>query len=264
MIYKTGDMDIVMVGAGNLATHLARALDEQGFRIRQVYSRTREAASELATQVGADYTTRIEALHKHAHIYICALKDDALLQLIPTLTKCNPDALWLHTAGSIPMGVWQNYADRHGVFYPLQTFSKHREVDFKEIPLFVEANNEDDRTLIDLLAHSLTDKVYHASSEGRKQLHLAAVFACNFTNHLYALADELLSKWGLPFEAILPLIDETAKKVHQLKPHEAQTGPAVRHDNEVMEKQRQMLADMPDVQQIYNMLSESIQKANRQ
>lgn len=252
------DIDVVMVGAGNLATHLAKALYANGYNVLQVYSRTEKSAKELAEAVEADYTTNLDELSAKAGIYICALKDDALLQLIPRLTKANPDALWLHTAGSIPMQVWEGHAERCGVIYPLQTFSKHREVDFKQIPLFIEVNHEGDSAILDYMAHRLTDKVYRATSEQRKHLHLAAVFACNFTNHMYALADDLLSKWGLPFEAILPLIDETAKKVHQLAPRQAQTGPAARNDREVMDKHLQMLADMPHLQHIYKLLSESI------
>lgn len=254
------NMDIVMVGAGNLATHLARALYECGYRIRQVYSRTEEAASELARQVEADYTTRVEALCPGTDIYICALKDDVLPMLIPRLTAVNPNALWLHTAGSIPMDVWDGYAERYGVLYPLQTFSKHREVDFKQIPLFIEVKHEGDLGTIDYLAHRLTDKVFRVSSEGRKRLHLAAVFACNFTNHMYALAEELLDSYGLPFDVMLPLIDETTQKVHRLSPKQAQTGPAVRGDKKVMDAHRQMLADKPQLEHIYRHVSESIEK----
>lgn len=256
------DMNVVMVGAGNLATHLAKALYASGYNIAQVYSRTEASAKELAMQVEADYTTSIEQLNAEAATYICALKDDALLQLIPCLAKVNPNALWLHTAGSIPMQVWEGHAERYGVIYPLQTFSKHREVDFKQIPLFVEVKHEGDEAIIDYMAHRLTDKVYRATSEQRKHLHLAAVFACNFTNHMYALAEELLTKWGMPFEALLPLIDETAHKAHYMKPKQAQTGPAVRGDKEVMDKHLQMLTDIPHLQRIYKQISESIATLN--
>ena len=253
-------MDIVMVGAGNLATHLACALYEQGYRIRQVYSRTEESASLLANQVEADYTNQVEKLCPHAAIYICALKDDVLLTLIPQLTAVNPNALWLHTAGSIPMDVWEGHVERYGVIYPLQTFSKHRKVDFKQIPIFIEVKHEGDLGTLDYMAHRLTDKVYRVSSEGRKRLHLAAVFACNFTNHMYALTQELLDDYGLPFDVMLPLIDETTQKVHRLSPKQAQTGPAARGDKKVMDAHRKMLADKPQLECIYQLLSDSIEK----
>lgn len=253
-------MDIVMVGAGNLATHLACALYEQGYRIRQVYSRTEESASLLANQVEADYTNQVEKLCPHAAIYICALKDDVLPMLIPQLTAVNPNALWLHTAGSIPMDVWEGHVERYGVIYPLQTFSKHRKVDFEQIPIFIEVKHEGDLGTLDYMAHRLTDKVYRVSSEGRKRLHLAAVFACNFTNHMYALAQELLDDYGLPFDVMLPLIDETTQKVHRLSPKQAQTGPAARGDKKVMDAHRKMLADKPQLECIYQQLSDSIEK----
>lgn len=260
---KVANISVVMVGAGNLATHLAKNLLNKGFSVVQVYSRTEASAKTLATQIGAEYTTQITDLHPEAQLYICSLKDDALLQLIPQLTMNNPDALWLHTAGSIPMQVWAGHAQRYGVLYPLQTFSKHRQVKFSEIPFFVEANNPTDLSLIEQVAQKLCDKVYRADSEQRKGLHLAAVFACNFTNHLYALANELLIEHHLPFEALLPLIDETARKVHQLSPHEAQTGPAVRYDRQVMDNHLAMLNDAPDMQRIYQLLSESIHNRNK-
>ena len=237
-------MDIVMVGAGNLATHLACALYEQGYRIRQVYSRTEESASLLANQVEADYTNQVEKLCPQAAIYICALKDDVLPTLIPQLTAVNPNALWLHTAGSIPMDVWEGHVERYGVIYPLQTFSKHRKVDFEQIPIFIEVKHEGDLGTLDYMAHRLTDKVY----------------ACNFTNHMYALAQELLDDYGLPFDVMLPLIDETTQKVHRLSPKQAQTGPAARGDKKVMDAHRKMLADKPQLECIYQLLSDSIEK----
>lgn len=260
---KVANISVVMVGAGNLATHLAKNLQNKGFSVVQVYSRTEASAKALAGQIGAKYTTQITDLYRDAQLYICSLKDDALLQLIPQLTTNNPDALWLHTAGSIPMQVWKGYVQRYGVLYPLQTFSKHREVNFNDIPLFVEANNPTDLSLIEQVARKLSCKVYRADSEQRKSLHLAAVFACNFTNHLYDLANELLIKNNLPFEALLPLIDETANKVHELAPRDAQTGPAVRYDRVVMDNHISMLSDAPDMQRIYRLLSESIHNRNK-
>jgi predicted short-subunit dehydrogenase-like oxidoreductase (DUF2520 family) len=158
------------------------------------------------------------------------------------------------------MDVWEGHVERYGVIYPLQTFSKHRKVDFKQIPIFIEVKHEGDLGTLDYMAHRLTDKVYRVSSEGRKRLHLAAVFACNFTNHMYALAQELLDDYGLPFDVMLPLIDETTQKVHRLSPKQAQTGPAARGDKKVMDAHRKMLADKPQLECIYQLLSDSIEK----
>lgn len=144
--------------------------------------------------------------------------------------------------------------------YPLQTFSKQRNVSFKEIPICIESNSEEDMLFLKGIASALSEKVYEVSSEQRKSLHLAAVFTCNFTNHMYALAAELLKKYQLSFDVLLPLIDETARKMHELKPIVAQTGPAVRYDKNVIDEHVRMLADEPEIQVLYSLLSESIHR----
>ncbi len=183
-----------------------------------------------------------------------------LYELLPQIVSGKENALWVHTAGSIPMNIWQGHVARYGVLYPMQTFSKQREVDFGQIPCFVESNSEEDVQLLKDIASALSEKVYEASSEQRKSLHLAAVFTCNFTNHMYVLAAELLKKYGLPFEAMLPLIDETARKVHELEPLAAQTGPAVRYDENVIDEHLRMLADEPQMLELYREISENIHR----
>lgn len=252
------DTPIVFIGAGNLATNLAKALYRKGFRIVQIYSRTKESACALAEEVEAQYTTKLEEVSKEAALYIVALKDASFVELLPQITADKLDALIVHTAGSIPMSVWEGHAERYGVFYPMQTFSKQRAVNFKEVPFFIEANSSKDAELLKAVARTLSEKVYEATSEQRKNLHLAAVFICNFTNHMYALAADLLEKYNLPFEVMLPLIEETARKVHELPPHEAQTGPAVRYDENVINNHLAMLADNPALQEIYKLMSKSI------
>ena len=242
------DTPIVFIGAGNLATNLAKALYRNGFRIVQVYSRTTDAARTLAQAVEAEYTTELSAVSKEARLYIVSLKDDAFVELLPEIVAGKGDALLVHTAGSIPMSVWDGRASRYGVFYPMQTFSKQRAVDFHAIPFFVESNSPEDTELLKAVASVLSEKVYEATSEQRRSLHLAAVFTCNFANHMYALAADLL----------LPLIDETARKVHELEPKLAQTGPAVRYDENVISKHLEMLADEPEMQELYRLISENI------
>ncbi len=254
------DTSVVFIGAGNLATNLAKALYRKGFRIVQIYSRTQESAQSLAQLVEADYTTELSAVVEDAQLYIVSLKDAAFVQLLPGLVAGKEKSLWVHTAGSIPMNIWAGQAERYGVFYPMQTFSKQREVDFREIPVFIESNSEADTQLLKDIASTLSEKVYEATSEQRKSLHLAAVFTCNFTNHMYVLAAELLKKYQLPFDAMLPLIDETARKVHELQPLAAQTGPAVRYDENVINEHLRMLADEPEAQELYRRISESIHR----
>ena len=251
---------IVLIGAGNVATHLGIGLQAAGYEVKQVYSRTEVSASELANRLSVGYVTSLEEVCTDADVYMVAVKDAVLTELIPMVVKGREDALFVHTAGSMPMEVWKKHAVRHGVLYPMQTFSKAREVDFASVSFFVEANGTTELAVLKEMAETLSPKVYEASSEQRMYLHMAAVFACNFTNHMYALSAYLLEKNGLPFDAMLPLIDETARKVHGLPPREAQTGPAVRRDENVMGKHVAMLADEPQLQELYRMISQSIQE----
>lgn len=252
------DTSIVMVGAGNLATQLARAFYRKGFRIVQVFSRTEEAASALALEVEAAWTANIADLVGDAQLYVVALTDEVLPSLVSRLVAGRESGVWVHTAGSLPVDVWAGHVSRYGVFYPMQTFSKRHEVDFSQIPVFVEGSNAEVTAFIHAVASAVSEQVYEASSEQRRYLHLAAVLACNFTNHLYSLASDLLTRHGLPFEALLPLIDETARKVHFLTPCAAQTGPAVRGDQAVMERHLSLLAADPDLQELYRRMSAGI------
>ena len=251
---------IVLVGAGNVATHLGGAWQKAGYEIAQVYSRTSTSALELANRLGVGYTTSLEDLCADADVYVVMVKDAVLQELIPLLVKGKENALVVHTAGSMPMSVGEGHAIRHGVLYPMKTFSKAREVDFSSVSFFVEANDEAELSILKSMAAALSPKVYEATSAQRTYLHIAAVFACNFTNHMYALSARLLEKNGLPFDAMLPLIDETARKVHELHPQDAQTGPAVRRDENVMGKHLTMLEDEPGIKDIYKMISDSIQE----
>lgn len=254
------DTPIIFIGAGNLATNLAMALYRNGFRIVQVYSRTVEAARTLAQAVEAGYTTELSEVSAEGRLYIVSLKDDAFVQLLPAIVAGKGDALLVHTAGSIPMNIWEGRASRYGVFYPMQTFSKQRIVDFCAIPFFIESNSQEDTEFLKAIASVLSEKVYEATSEQRKNLHLAAVFTCNFTNHMYTLAADLLKKYNIPFDVMLPLIDETARKVHELEPQQAQTGPAVRYDENVINEHLSMLSDEPEMQELYRWISQNIHR----
>ena len=234
-------MRVVLIGRGRLATNLLPALQQAGHEVSSINSRT------------------LENLPEEADVFIIAVKDSALQEVICRATKGREQQLFVHTAGSMPMSLFEGYTNRFGVFYPMQTFSKERLVSFANIPVFIEGDN----AVLRPLAESITHSVYELSSADRKYLHLSAVFACNFVNHCYALSAELLEKHGIPFSVMLPLIDETARKVHQLHPLEAQTGPAVRYDENVIRMQSSMLADSPLLQEIYNLLSVSIHRKSK-
>jgi len=253
-------MKIVLIGAGRLATNLGVALRKAGHDIACVYSRTMASAQSLATITGGEAVCDVSSIPSEADVFVVAVKDGVLGDLLPQLARGREQQLFVHTAGSMPMSLWQGLTARHGVFYPMQTFSKERLVDFSEISVFLEASDEDTMRRLKQLAASLTTHVFELDSEGRKVLHLAAVFACNFVNHCYALSAEVLEQRGLPFSVMLPLIDETARKVHEMAPRDAQTGPAVRADANVMDMQAAMLADRPLMEELYRKLSLSIQK----
>ena len=236
---------IVLVGAGNVATHLG--LRDAGYAVLQVFSRTEESASALAGKLNCPYTTDINQVVPDAELYVVSVKDAVLAEVIPPLVRRNPKALFVHTAGSMPMDV-------------MQTFSKSRAVDFSTVPFFIEGSGREEAEALKAVAERIGGKVYEATSEQRRYLHIAAVFACNFTNHMYALAHRLLDSHGLPFEVMLPLIDETARKVHELPPLEAQTGPARRYDENVIGKHLEMLADEPRLAELYEKISQSIHR----
>ena len=250
-------MKIVLIGAGNLATHLGKALHAAGHDMVQVFSRTMQSAETLASLLDAEPLTDMAQVRDDADVYIFSVKDSALEQLISQL--CGGEKkVFLHTAGSMPMSVFRGKALHYGVLYPMQTFSKQREVDFSIIPCFIEANDEFALKQIEGLAGQISHRVFQLFSEDRKYLHLSAVFACNFANHCYAASQELLQQHGIPFDVMLPLIDETAAKVHGMTPKEAQTGPAVRYDENVIGKQIQLLENQPYFQKIYDCMSKSI------
>jgi predicted short-subunit dehydrogenase-like oxidoreductase (DUF2520 family) len=249
---------VVMIGAGNLATQLAMALYENGIEITQVYSRTLESAKILALKVGASYTNTVEALVRDADLNIFALSDKALQPMLEQMSL--PVGASVHTAGSIPADIFNNYAEDFGVFYPLQTFSKQRMVSFTEIPICIEANDEDLKKELMELGAKISNSLHEINSDQRKQLHLAAVFTCNFANHMYSIGQKLLEEKDVDFSLLQPLIKETAAKVQELAPIDAQTGPAVRFDEEVINKHENALKDLPDFQKLYSFVSESIFK----
>ena len=249
---------IVIVGAGNVATHFADILNKKGLDIIQIYSRTIESAQSLASKIGCNYTCKTSDISPDGDLYIVSLKDDALGAVLPQLASKNKDAIYVHTAGSVPMDIWKNIASRYGVVYPMQTFSKTKAVDFNELPIFIEANTQTDANYLMQLFSNISNKVRFASTEQRKYLHLAAVFACNFSNHMYTLCHEILKAHDLPFDSMTPLIDETAQKVHVLSPLEAQTGPARRNDENIMQAHMELLKDSAELSKMYDIMSKSI------
>lgn len=250
---------ITFIGAGNVATHLAKAFFSKGFNISQIYSKSLTNAITLANKVNAVPIHNLSDLTDENHIYIVCLKDDVIEQVLNQITI--KQKLIVHTSGSIDMNVFSKEGfENYGILYPLQTFSKDKDVNIDEVPFCIEANTTENENKLVGLAKSLANNVQLINSDQRKKLHLAAVFACNFSNYMYTIADELLVKNNLDLNLLKPLIIETANKIKDAKPALMQTGPAKRNDKAIIEKHIQLLADSKDYQDIYKLITENIFK----
>ena len=250
-------MDIVLLGSGNVATHLGSALLNAGHCVVQVYSPTKAHADTLAHTLSAAAIDDPGAVATQADAFIIAVKDDAIAQVTARLPSPLHGVV-VHTAGSVDISVLAAHAANYGVLYPVQTFSKAKAVDFTTIPIALEASDEATYIRLAELTGSLSSRVFSCDSRQRLSLHVAAVFACNFTNHLYTIAADLLAEHGLDFDLITPLILETAEKVTAHHPRDVQTGPAVRNDARTMQQHLELLAGHPGLQDIYEKLSHRI------
>ena len=251
-----------MIGAGNVAWHLAAALEQTGLTLLGVYSRGMDHAQALAARFpSAIATDRIDQLPA-ADLYVLSVRDDALAEVARSLHAAGAPAgaLYFHTAGCVGLEVLSRWFDRSAVVYPLQTFTKAVPVDWSEIPLFVEANTPEALAAAEQLAGQVSRSVQRLTSRGREALHVAAVFACNFPNHCYAVAYSLLQEAGIEPSCLVPLVEQTARKLRLKAPAEGQTGPAVRGDAGVMERHVKALEGHADWQQIYKLLSQSVQR----
>ena len=249
-------LNFCFIGAGNLATQLSKALWNKGFNISQVYSRTEKSAKELADFFSANFTTSLNNIDRKADVYFVAVNDSAVEEVLSKVNFNNK--LVVHCSGSLPLSTLENYSENVGVFYPLQTFSKSRDVDFKEIPIFIESNSIKNEQLLLQLAREISNSVSIINSEKRKMLHISAVFACNFVNHFYTIAADILKSKEISFEVLKPLIIETAKKVQEMVPEKAQTGPAVRFDENTINAHLYELNSFTEYKQLYESISKSI------
>mgnify|MGYP003599584065 FL=1 len=246
-------MQIVLIGSGNVAFHLAKAFTEAQIPVSQIFGRNTTELQKISEQFSIPFSTETLA---DADLYIISVSDSSITE-VSSLIK-NKNALVTHTSGSVSREALNgNY--RKSVFYPLQTFSKSKNLDYSKIPFFIDAENENDEEILKNLASKISKNVMLANDEKRKYIHLTAVFACNFVNHLYARAKEISDSQGIPFDYFLPLIDETTQKIHELEPKLAQTGPAIRNDEKVLKLHESLLTDEEKLK-IYKTLNESIKK----
>jgi predicted short-subunit dehydrogenase-like oxidoreductase (DUF2520 family) len=245
-------ISISIIGSGNVAQHLIKTiLKSNQLELVQVFARNPETISHLISK--DQITSEISALKK-VDLFIISVSDDAIQSVSQSLTLTNQ--LLAHTSGSVGIDELSNN-NRKAVFYPLQTLSKKKEVNFKEVPLCIEAENESDLKLLKQVAQIISDKVFEVNSEQRKSLHVAAVFVSNFVNHLYKIGSDICIEHKVPFEIVKPLILETAKKVQVIEPNEAQTGPAKRNDTSTINKHLAILTD-ENQKDIYKILTKSI------
>lgn len=245
-------ISIVILGSGNVATHLISAFQKSNeILIKQIFARNPSVTIPDFPQEKIIHS--IDQLTE-ADIYIISITDTAINELANKIPFENK--LVVHTSGSMPIDILGN-KNRKGVFYPLQTFTKNKEVDFKEIPICLEAENENDLKLLENLASKISNKSYFINSEQRKAMHVAAVFVCNFVNHLYQLGNEICTENNIPFEILHPLIEETANKIKSISPIDAQTGPARRNDTVTINSHLNFLNDN-NKKEIYKILTKSI------
>jgi predicted short-subunit dehydrogenase-like oxidoreductase (DUF2520 family) len=247
-------MEIVLIGTGNTAAVLGKKLQTAGHRIVQVFGRDSMKASDLAYELATDSTNYWNVVNREADIYIIAVSDIAVEEVIKELNLS--DKTVVHTAASVPKDVLKNASSHFGVFYPLQSLRKG--LAMPDIPIIIDASDEATLKELDLLAHSISDRVIEASDEERLKLHLAAVFCNNFVNHLYVLTEQYCKKEGLDFYMLLPLIKETASRLEDVPPSTTQTGPAIRNDKATLEKHMELLESYPYMKKIYSLISESI------
>lgn len=245
-----------MVGTGRLAGHLIMSLKNAGYEIVQVVGRNYETSFSFAEKYEVDFVTSFDQIERKADLYILAVSDDAIKEVIEKLPVLN--GVCVHTSGSINLHVFENKFNSFGVFYPLQTFTEGRFIDFQKIPILIEANQPSVKELLNSVASGLSDIVYNLNSSDRRQLHLAAVFVSNFVNALFSIGNDVLESTRLPFEILKPLILETVNKAFESGPEKTQTGPASRGDTKTMQMHLSLLKNKPEVADIYTLLSNYI------
>ncbi|MFT4667084.1 MAG: putative short-subunit dehydrogenase-like oxidoreductase (DUF2520 family) [Polaribacter sp.] len=250
-----------IIGAGNLAHHLGKQLVQQAVAVHQVFSRKKRKAQQLAKLLSAKATNKINEIEDNADLYIIAVSDNAIASVAEQLAQCidAQKSLVVHTSGATPSTVLKKHFKHYGVFYPLQSFSKDKTVNFQNIPICIDAKYVRDRKALTKLGESISNKVFTINDKERASLHVAAVFVNNFTNLLYQRAAKILDNKDLPFDLLRPLLLETALKVQQYEPKDMQTGPAIRGDQKTIDRHLSYLEkEHPDYYDLYSQLTKQL------
>ncbi|MGK0388196.1 MAG: putative short-subunit dehydrogenase-like oxidoreductase (DUF2520 family) [Maribacter sp.] len=254
-------MKITIIGSGNVGYHLSQRLKEVGHTISQIFSRKTTKVLRISRIIGAIPIDNLSSLQADADLYIIAVKDDVIGLVAEKMRKKLPENTWVvHTSGSVPSTVLCPYFNNYGIFYPLQTFSISRMADFLNIPILIDSNTELMKDRLHQLAETVSPKVYHINDEQRAKLHVTAVMVNNFTNHLYAIAEDILQKEELPMEVLIPLIQETSNKVSLFPAKDMQTGPARRGDEDTIQRHLDFMGNHEEYKEIYEVLTASLKR----
>ena len=248
--------NIILIGSGNVATHLGIALQNCNYKIVQVYSRDIENAKRLAQKLNTNFTNDLTQL-KDANLIIISVNDDAISDVLSQLKN----TAIVHTSGSIGINIFSDNFSNCGVFYPIQTFNKEVDVNISEVPFCIEGNSLHFENQLTQIAKRISKNVVVMDSEQRKQLHIAAVFACNFSNQMFAIADDLLAEKNIDFEILLPLIKQTIAKLDKNKPKTVQTGPAMRNDKTIIQEHINLIQEK-EIKVLYQKISANIIKTH--
>jgi predicted short-subunit dehydrogenase-like oxidoreductase (DUF2520 family) len=253
------NMQVSFIGSGNLAWHLAPALDNTDFPVQEVYSRNPSHAAMLVERLyEAEVKASLDFSTSTSEIFIIAAKDEAIEEVVQEIILPD-DAILVHTSGSQPLTILGYAATQNlGVFYPLQTFSKDKKVEFEDVPVFIESANPTTEKVLKAMGQSLSKTVISINSYERKALHVAAIFASNFTNHMLLVAQDIMKENSLVYDWLKPLIAEMINKSLMIGPENAQTGPARRGDLEILDKHLEFLQDNPSAAELYKVISQHI------
>lgn len=251
--------NVVILGSGNVASHLSIALYNAGYNILQVFSRNQNSSKELASKTSSQKTDIIEEIFLDADIYFFCMNDTANLEISKTI-KLKRNPIIVHTAGSQSISIFSDLSENHGAFYPFQTFTKDVKTDFTKVPICIEASNDKTLNNLKLIADHLGCKSHFIDEKGREILHLTGVFAANFLNHCVSISEEILKENNIDTNIIKPLLEQSFYKILNIGATNSQTGPAIRNDIPTLNKHVNLLKDNEQYSNVYKVLTESIKE----
>ena len=255
--------NIAVIGTGNLAFHICNVLKKEGFNLQLIIGRNKTKVAEIGKKFKVSYTNQISLIPENIDLIFVCVKDDAVEEVIKSIKTDVSNRIIIHTSGSLAIDVIKKKTKNAGVFYPVFSFNKNRNVNFKKIPVLIETSKGKAQQTISKMAQIITDNVISVNSEQRKKIHLAAVISNNFVNYLYTVAEDFLKENKLPFNLLVPLITDAALRLQDNQPSKMQTGPALRGDKNILNKHLEMLKNK-EIIKIYTLLSKQIKARHHQ